>query len=209
MDLALNMTVSAFLGVVVAVSYMHKNSYTKSFITTLVILPLLVEFVIMMVNGNVGTGVAVMGAFSLIRFRSVPGGAKEMLAVFWSMAIGIATGMSYLTVAIAFTVAVSLLIFCLNVIQFGNQQFGKQRLFKITIAEDLDYPEIFEAAFSEFTSQAELVQVRTTNMGSMYELRYLVKLNDLNDERKLMDSLRIENGNLPIISSKNIATNEL
>lgn len=209
MDLALNMAVSVLLGIVVAVSYMHKNSYTKSFITTLVILPLLVEFVIMMVNGNVGTGVAVMGAFSLIRFRSVPGGAKEILAVFWSMAIGIATGMGYLTVAIAFTVVVGLLMFGLNVSRFGNQQSGKQRLFRITIAEDLDYPEVFESAFNEFTSQAELVQVKTTNMGSMYELRYLVELNDLTNERKLMDSLRIENGNLPIISSKNIATNEL
>lgn len=194
--------VSLVLGLVVAFVYMKQSSdYTKSYIITLVLLPVLVQAVIMLVNGNLGTAVGVMGAFSLVRFRSMPGNSKEISGIFLAMAIGVATGMGYITFAAMITVAVCAVLLVLANTSFGEMKQQEKDL-RITIPESLDYTGIFDDLFTLYTRKHELIKVKTTNMGSMYDLDYHVILNDESQEKKFIDELRVRNGNLTIICGK-------
>lgn len=199
------MAVSIILGLLVASIHMYRNVYSKNFVITLVILPVLVQSVIMLVNGNLGTGIAVMGAFSLIRFRSVAGGAREITSIFWAMGIGLATGMGYVAYIAVFSVIVA--AFCLVIYgtAFGTAKSTEREL-KVTIPEDLDYPDLFTDIFEEYAHNSRLESVRTTTMGSLYELRYVLLLKDQSQEKALIDAIRIRNGNLPIVLGK-VATN--
>lgn len=201
-DLLLCTSASVLLGLLVALIHMYRNVYTKNFVITLAVLPVLVQLVIMLVNGNLGTGMAVLGAFSLIRFRSVAGGAREITSIFWSMGIGLATGMGYIGYIVIFSVITSILVIILQGTHFGENNKVAEREIKITIPEDLDYPELFDDIFEKFTYQYSMESVRTTNMGSLYELRYRLKLRDVALEKNLLDELRVRNGNLPIVSGK-------
>ena len=162
---------SLLLGLLSALVYMYRNTYTKGFVLALVLLPTVVQTVILLVSGNLGAGVAVAGTFSLVRFRSVPGGAREIAAIFTAMAIGLATGMGYLAVAALLTVAVSLASLLMIKLNFGDQDVNNRRL-KITIPEDLDYNEVYDDIFAAYTTRAELKKVKTTNLGSMFDLNY-------------------------------------
>lgn len=199
------MAISIILGLLVASIHMYRNVYSKNFVITLVILPVLVQSVIMLVNGNLGTGIAVMGAFSLIRFRSVAGGAREITSIFWAMGIGLATGMGYVAYIAVFSVIVA--AFCLVIYgtAFGTAKSTEREL-KVTIPEDLDYPDLFTDIFEEYAHNSRLESVRTTTMGSLYELRYVLLLKDQSQEKALIDAIRIRNGNLPIVLGK-VATN--
>ena len=194
--------VSIVLGIIIAGAYMlcGKN-YSKNYIITLALLPALVEVVIMLVNGNLGTGVAIMGAFSLVRFRSMPGNAKEIAGVFFSMVVGLATGMGYLTFAGLITVLLGVILVVLSRTGFGKKKVGDMDL-RITIPEHLDYVDVFDEVFSKYTKSSELVRVKTTNMGSMYELFYKVNLQDIKNQKAFIDDLRIRNGNLNISLAK-------
>jgi len=205
-SLFLCIVTSVVLGLLVAAVHMYRSTYSKNFIITLVILPILVQLVIMLVNGNLGTGVAIMGAFSLIRFRSVAGGAREITSVFWSMGIGLATGMGFISYVILFSVVIALVLILLNGSHFGEKNKVSEREIKITIPEDLDYPDLFDDLFDQFAYAYSLDSVKTTNMGSLYELRYHVTLKDIKEEKSLMDALRVRNGNLTIVSGK-VSTN--
>lgn len=185
------------LGIAAAMIYMYNSSYTKGFAVTLAVMPSIVQIVIMMVNGNLGTGVAVMGAFSLVRFRSAAGSAKEIGAIFLAMAIGLACGTGYIAAAIVFLIIYAAVIIALNKLPFGKTSNFVKEL-KVTIPENLDYSGIFDDIFSEFTVQSELVRVKTTNMGSLYELTYRIVLADLSKEKQLIDQIRCRNGNLNI-----------
>lgn len=188
---------SLVLGLVIALCYQHQNRGSRNFVLTLALLPSMIQMVIMLVNGNLGTGVAVMGAFGLVRFRSAPGNAREIGSVFLTMAVGLATGMGYLGVSVFFVALIELIQFLYIKIHLGE---GKQeeRILKITIPEDLDYSEIFEDLLAEFTERWELVQVRTSNLGSLFKLDYSVVLKDKRREKELIDALRCRNGNLEI-----------
>ena len=202
-DFLLCLGCSLVLGLVMAFAYMHRTRYTKSFVVTLALLPAVVCVVIMLVNGNVGTGVAVAGAFSLVRFRSVPGTAKEICTLFLAMGAGLIAGMGYLGFAVLFT-----LILCGVFVLYNRLDFGAKKndaTFKtltITIPEDLNYANIFEDVFEEFTRCHELVRVKTTNMGSMFKLTYQVTLRDAAREKEMIDQLRCRNGNLEIAVSR-------
>lgn len=189
------MLVSLGLGLVVALTHTITKKYSKNFIIVLVLLPLLVQVVIMMVNGNLGTSVAILGAFSLIRFRSMPGTSRELLSIFLDMAIGLSLGMGYITFTIIFTLLTVLTILILEKLKLGEKP-QKQNL-KILIPEDLDYTEVFEDVFNEYTKEHNITKVKTTNLGSMYEISYdiIVKANK---EKELIDALRVKNGNLNI-----------
>ncbi len=202
-DFALCLGVSLVIGLVMAFAYMYRARYTKSFVVTLALLPAVVCVVIMLVNGNVGTGVAVAGAFSLVRFRSVPGTAKEICALFLAMGAGLITGMGYLGFAALFTLVMCAVFLLYNTLDFGAKK--KAAIFKIlniTIAEDLDYTDIFEDVFAKYTRSHELVRVKTTNMGSMFKLTYQVELLDAAREKEMIDQLRCRNGNLEIAVSR-------
>lgn len=191
--------VSLVLGLVIALVYMFRNHASRNFVAALVLLPVIVQVVIMMVNGEVGTGVAVMGAFSLVRFRSVPGNAKDICCIFFAMAIGLATGMGYLTFAACATVVFSAVLVLMTLTQFGSRGADWERDLRITIPEDLDYTEVFDDLLAKYTRTHELVRVKTTNMGSLFELRYRVTLKDKDDEKAFIDELRCRNGNLGIV----------
>ena len=193
--------VSLLLGLISALIYMYRNTYTKGFVLALVLLPTVVQTVILLVSGNLGAGVAVAGTFSLVRFRSVPGGAREIAAIFAAMAIGLATGMGYIAVAALLTIAIGLASILMIRLHFGEQDVNNRRL-KVTMPEDLDYNEVFEDVFSAYTTHAELRKVKTTNLGSMFELHYDVTLRDPAQEKLFIDALRTRNGNLNILLSR-------
>ena len=193
--------VSLLLGLISTLVYMYRNSYTKGFVLALVLLPAVVQTVILLVSGNLGAGVAVAGTFSLVRFRSVPGGAREIAAIFVAMAIGLATGMGYIAVAALLTAAVGLASLAMIRLRFGDQDVNNRRL-RVTMPEDLDYGEVFDDVFAEYTTRAELRKVRTTNLGSMFELQYEVTLRDPAQEKPFIDALRTRNGNLNILLSR-------
>lgn len=153
---------------------------------------------IMMVNGNIGAGVAVAGAFSLVRFRSAPGTAKEIAAIFLAMAIGLILGMGYIAYAALFAVIIGLFMFGLNMISRKQKKFISEKTLKVTIPEDLNYADIFNDIFEDYTNSCELTHVKTTNMGSLYKLTYRVTLKNAQSEKQMLDEMRVRNGNLEI-----------
>ncbi|MCD7852941.1 MAG: DUF4956 domain-containing protein [Oscillospiraceae bacterium] len=200
------MGVSIVLGLGTALLCMFRNRYTHSFVVTLALLPVIVQVVIMLVNGNVGAGVAVAGAFSLVRFRSVPGSAREIGLVFLSMAIGLATGMGYVALAALFFIVVALFYLLLTACRFGAGHENEREL-KITIPENLDYDGLFDDLFAQYTVSHELSRIKTSSMGTLYELDYRVVLKSSQPPKEFLDALRCRNGNLNIVCGR-IATKE-
>lgn len=194
--------VSVLLGLLVAKVHMYRNIYSKNFVITLVVLPVLVQLVIMLVNGNLGTGMAVLGAFSLIRFRSVPGGSRDITSIFWSMGIGLATGMGYVGSVIIFSVITAVVLCLLNYSKFGENNQIAERHLRITLSEELEFPGLFDDLFKKYAYQVSQESVRTTTMGSLYELCYRIKMKDIQDEKQLLDDIRVRNGNLPVVLGK-------
>ena len=203
--------VSLLIGLMLAFGYMYHSRYTKSFVTTLALLPAAVCVVIMMVNGNVGTGVAVAGAFCLVRFRSVAGTAREITMLFLAMGAGLITGMGYLGFAVLFALVMCGLSILYNHLDFGaKKNAAAYKTLNITIPEDLDYSGVFEDILKTYTTSCELVRVKTTNMGSMFRLTYNLTLRDVALEKEMIDKLRCRNGNLEItVAIQETATAEL
>ena len=202
-DFLLCLGTSLVLGLIMALAYMYRARYTKSFVTTLALLPAVVCVVIMLVNGNVGTGVAVAGAFSLVRFRSVPGTAKEICILFLAMGAGLIAGMGYLGFALLFTLSMCAVFVLYNRLDLGIKKNAEvYKTFTITIPESLDYTGIFDDIFKDYTRSHELVRVKTTNMGSMFKVTYTGELSDISREKEMIDKLRCRNGNLEIAVSK-------
>ncbi|MBE5873646.1 MAG: DUF4956 domain-containing protein [Lachnospiraceae bacterium] len=202
-DFLLCIGVSLIIGVFLAAVYTYKNRYTQSFILTLALIPAVVCVVIMMVNGNVGAGVAVAGAFSLVRFRSVPGTAKEICAIFLAMAAGLITGMGYLAFGVLFAVILSAFMILYTRLGIGSKNsMQSDKTLQIVIPENLDYNGVFDEVMSKYTQKAELEMVKTTNMGSLFKLTYHVVLKDVALEKEFIDKLRCRNGNLEISLSK-------
>lgn len=197
---ALCSAVSILLGMLISFTFCFRQRKSRGFILALTILPIMVQVVIMMVNGNVGTGVAVMGAFSLVRFRSVPGNAMDICSIFLAMAVGLATGTDKLVLAAVFTVTVCAVVLVFSLLPIGKGSVVKE--LHITIPESLDYNEIFDDIFGKYTSHAELVSTKTTGMGSLYKLTYEITLKDAKNEKQMIDEIRCRNGNLEINCAK-------
>ena len=194
---------SLILGIGIAFVGMYRSRSTQSFAVALAILPVVVQLVIMLVNGNIGAGVAVAGAFSLVRFRSVPGTAREIGVLFMAMAIGLATGMGYVGLAVISFVIISAVIMLLTVTGFGRAPAAVRSL-KITIPENLDYDGLFDDVFTKYTNSAELIRVKTSNMGTLYELWYSIVLKSENVPKEFLDELRCRNGNLNIVCGREV-----
>ena len=190
---------SLVLGCIVALVYMFRHQHSKNFVITLAVLPLIVQMVIALVNGNIGAGIAVMGVFNLVRFRSIPGSAKDIGSVFFAMAIGLATGMGYLALAVVFTVIVSLANIIYMLTPFGRPKpEGREKLLRVIAPEDIDYMTAFDDVFQRYTSSRELLEVRTKNMGSLFQLDYKIEMKDPMEEKQMIDMIRCRNGNLGI-----------
>ena len=206
-DFLLCLGTALVLGLVMALAYTRRTRYTRSFVVTLALLPAVVCVVIMMVNGNVGAGVAVAGAFSLVRFRSVPGTAREIAMLFVAMGTGLVAGMGYLGYGILFALIMCAALLIYSALDLGaKKNHACYKTLTITIPEDLDYSGVFDEIFRDYTRSYELVKVKTTNMGSLYRLTYDIVLKDPTKEKEMIDLLRCRNGNLEIMLSRQDTT---
>lgn len=194
------MAVAVIIGLVIGITYMFackKSGYNKEFIVGLVLLPAIVSVVIMLIGSNVARAFSMAGAFALVRFRSAPGNAKDIAVVFFAMASGLACGLGYITFAVIFTVVIILVLVALSITDFADKNAGKKQL-RITIPENLNYTHAFDGIFDNCLSSKELTKVKTTNMGTMFELTYIIEMNKDINEKEFIDSLRVVNGNLNI-----------
>ena len=200
--------VSIVLGLIIALTHKVTSKYNKNFLTTITMLPLLVMSIIMIVNGNLGMSVAVAGTFGLVRFRSVPGTSKEILSVFFAMAVGLTLGAGYIVMAPVITVIGCLVLLLIGKISLFDKDKTEKYL-RVTIPESLDYTEVFDDILKKYTSKYSLMQVKTTNLGSTFELKYSVSLNSNINEKEFIDEIRVRNGNLKIALTTEIEDIEL
>lgn len=202
-DYLVSLGFALLCGLIVLLATSVRNRISKSFAVTVLLLPAIVHTVIIMVNGNVGTGIAVAGAFSLVRFRSVPGKAREIASIFLAMTAGLACASGYVAIAVMFTILISLVMLVFSLIPVKRE---REYELHITVPESLNYYGAFDSIFKEYTRSHKLVKTKTSNMGSLYKLTYIVDLKDIADAQEMIDSLRERNGNLEI--ALNIAPEE-
>lgn len=202
------MGAAIIFGIIIALVHMYSTKCSKNFAITIAVLPLLVQVVIMMVNGNLGTSIAILGSFSLIRFRSMQGNSRELVSIFFAMAIGLAVGMGHIMYAFVFTLITSLALIILQESSFGMKKNNEKSL-KVTIPENLDYTNIFDDIFDKYTNNIELNKIKTTNMGSMFELSYNISLKNNINEKDFIDEIRTRNGNLTVNLGRVSTENEL
>lgn len=204
----ISIIVAFVLGLIISITYMKtSDNHSKNFACTLVIIPALISVVITLVNGNQATSIAILGAFSLIRFRSMQGTSKDLAYILFTMTLGLATGMGYVKFAVVLTIIVCVVLILLSYSQYGEVKAEKKDL-RITIPENLDYTGIFDDIFMQYTSFWDLMRVKTTNLGSMYELEYHIILKDPRREKEMIDAIRTRNGNLNIVCGKMNFTKE-
>lgn len=199
-DIFLALGVALLAGIIFATMCFYKTRSTKSFLMATALLPAVVALVIVLVNGNIGAGVAIAGAFSLVRFRSAPGTAKEICIIFISMAAGLAFGMGYLAYGAVFMIAAgAVLMLCETFKIWERKPVLKEKNVRITIPENLDYTSAFNDVFDKYTEKYDLVKIKTSDMGSMFRVDYHIVMKDITKEKEMVDELRIRNGNLEII----------
>lgn len=187
------------LGLITALFYTYRSTYSKGFVVTLATLPAVVAAIIMMVSGSLGASVAVAGTFSLVRFRSAPGSAKEIAAIFLAMASGLACGMGYPAYGALFTVIMCVVTLIYNAVRFGEKKnIELRRILSITVPEDLNFGDVFDDIMNKYTSEWKLMKVKTTNLGSLNRLTYDIVFRENGSEKPMIDELRTRNGNLEI-----------
>ena len=195
---------SVAIGIYIAFMAGIKTATSKSLTITLALLPAIVQLVIMLVNGNLGAGVAVAGAFSLIRFRSQPGTGQDITNIFLAMAVGLATGMGYIGIAFIFAIVITLVNLVLKTVNFGGIS-SEVKTLKITVPETLDFEGIFDDIFTRYTVSSELLDVKTTGMGSLYKLTYNISMRSSASTKAMIDEMRERNGNLEISCSRPVS----
>jgi Domain of unknown function (DUF4956) len=204
-------TISFILGALISFTYMKTSNkskgYSQNFSLTLIIVPTVIAIIVLLIGSNVARAFSLAGAFSMIKFRSAPGDPKDISYVLFTMAAGLACGVGAYGFAGLFTVFLCILMIILNIFNFGGKKI-KQKLLKITIPEDLDYEGVFDETFAAHTSANELIKVKTTDLGSLFQLSYMVTLKDNASEKQFLDELRCRNGNLNITLSMYLDTPE-
>lgn len=206
-DFFLCLGIAIVLGVLVSFCYMFRNEYSKNLVISIALLPAIVTILIMLVNGNIGAGVAVGGVFALTRFRSAQGTSKEITHIFLSMAIGLTLGLGFVGIAIILAIVVEGLNFLFSLTKFGIIN-DKRRTLKITIPESLDYTTLFDDLFKKYTTQHVLNKVKLRNLGTMFRLTYTITLKNEKEEKAFIDEIRMRNGNLDVLSSRLQTTTE-
>ncbi len=192
------------LGIIIALSYMVKNEYSKSLVFTVALFPAIVAVLIMLVSGSMGAAIAVGGVFGLTRFRSATGTAREIVQIFLAMAAGLTIGLGFIYIAIILVVVVELVSIIFTLTRFGDSP-KLRRTLKITIPEELDYNDLFDDVFAKYTSKAVLVIVKLKNLGTLFQLTYDIVLKNEKEEKAFIDEIRVRNANLDILCSKVVA----
>lgn len=200
-DALIDASVASLLGLIISLTYIYTGKTSKNFARTLIIMPSLVCLVMLAVNGNFGTSLAVVGAFSLVRFRSLQGSSRDIGFVFFTMTIGIICAIGELPLAAATTALICVIHFVMYFTKYAASDMEEKDL-RVTIPENLDYSEIFDDLFEKYTKTHKQIAVKTTNMGSMYEINYRVKLNDEKLEKSFLDEIRMRNGNLTVVCGR-------
>lgn len=204
------LAVALVLGAMIALVYSYHTAHSNGFLVTVALLPAIVAVIIMMVNGSIGASVAVAGAFSLVRFRSAPGTAREICAVFLAMAVGLACGMGYVAFGAIFAAILAVITVLYDRIGFlEKRDGGLDKVLKVTVPEDLDYEGMFDDLFQKYTSSARLSGVKTSNLGSLNKLNYKVTMKKAGTDKAFIDELRCRNGNLEISLAMLADTSEL
>ena len=198
---------SLVLGILAAIVFSVDNKYTSTWKIAIALLPAVVTAIIIMVSGSLGTGIAVAGTFALTRFRSMPGSAKEITGLFFAVSLGLICGMGYIGIAALYFILYAAVVLLLSRIRFGEAKTAVHQL-RVTIPENLDFEEVFDDLFAAYTRRSELMRVKTTNMGSLFELTYEVELKAESSAKKMIDELRCRNGNLTVIMSRGIPIEE-
>ena len=197
------------LGAIFSFMCYFKSNSTKSFFVSTALIPVSVAMVIMLVNGNLGAGIAVAGAFSLVRFRSAQGSAREICIIFIAMTTGLALGMGYIAYAVCFVVICGLILIILQVTRILEPKVDTiNKTLRIVIPENLNYTNVFDDVFKKYTKSAELIKVKTTNLGSMFQLTYKIALLDPKLEKEFIDEIRIRNGNLEVMITNSYFINK-
>ena len=192
---------SMVLGVLTAKVFFYHRPHSTGFALTLALMPMMIAVVILLVNGNTGTGIAAAGAFTLVRFRSIEGTAREMSAIFTAVTLGLALGMGYLGIAVLFYLLMAFFTVLLTRFDFGVTP-TQDRTLRITIPDDLDHNTVFDEVFRQYTRKVRLTRLQTINMGTMIELSYEITLKEKRVSKEFLDALRARNGNLSIVFSE-------
>lgn len=187
------------LGLIISLTYMRTNqaTYSQSFTLTMVVLPVIVAIIILLIGSNIARAFSLAGAFSIIRFRSAPGDPKDIAYVLFTMASGLACGVGAFGYAVLFTVILCVLMFVLSRFNFGGKK-SQQKTLKVTIPENLSYEEALNEVFHHFNVPFDLKKIRTTELGSLYELVYNVTIHESVNQKQFLDAIRTRNGNLDI-----------
>lgn len=203
------LSVALLLGIVIAAVGRFRSKQTRSLSIAIVLLPPIVQTIIMLVNREFGAGLAVAGAFGLVRFRSAPASARDMVLIALSVAVGLACGMGLVGIAAILTLVVLFMLFILTFTDFGSSP-ARERNLRIVIPETLNYTKVFDEVFEQYTTRCELTRVKTTNLGSLFQLQYDIMLKDPAKEKEFIDELRVLNGNLEItVSSPDSGSKEI
>lgn len=196
-------TITAILvGIVVAFTYAVKNTeYSRNFIITLAIMPVVVSVVILLVN-SLTTGIAIAGIFNLVRFRSIPGTSREIANIFMVTVAGVAIGTGYIAYAVLFVVVIILVNLIFSLTRIGTPKRSLEKELRVTVPESLDFEGIFDDLFEKYTTYHEVERIKTTSMGTLYQISYRIKLKPGVSEREMIDEIRCRNGNLDVVSSR-------
>jgi hypothetical protein len=201
--------VAFVLGLLVSFVYMktHKSKNpSPSFVFTLALLPAIITVIIFLVGNNVARAFSLAGAFSIIRFRSAPGDPKDITYVLFSMAVGLAAGMGFILYAVLVGAALCAVMALLELCKYGQPK-GTEKTLKITIPENLNFQHSFDGVLQKYTLSSVLRRIKTTDLGSLYELHYTVVTKNGIDEKDFIDELRCHNGNLNIVLALDIPAN--
>lgn len=179
---------------------------TKSFFIATVLMPVVTAAIISVMTifltgetSNAMRIVTIAVALGLIRFRSTNGRADELVVLFSTVAIGLIAGLGYVVVAAIVAIFIALIYVLLSHFKlFEGKRFKDDKLLKVTIPENLEYKDVFEDTFKHYLSSYELVEVKTTGMGSLFRLSYKITFKNQSEEKELIDEIRTRNGNLEI-----------
>ncbi len=189
-------------GAILAFTYSLRNTQTsRNFVMTVAVLPTVVEVVVLLVN-SLTTGLAIAGLFSIIRFRSINGNSREITNVLMSTVIGVTVGMGYIAYGLMFTVLIVIFNLLMSFTKIGMTEGATLKALRITVPESLDYEGIFDEILASYTTFNEVERIKTTNMGSMFQITYKIRLKKGVSEKKMIDEIRVLNGNLDIISTR-------